>query len=172
MGQLRGLPSGSLVKNLPAVQETQVWSLSWKDPLWEGMATNSSIFAWRIPRTEEPGGLESIGSQRVRKTEWLSSSSRTVEMRWNPKCLVAAVNKLHQLPRSFLPNRVIKTFPLNNSIFYFILHPIVVILKPLNHIYSKYILAKGKGNNFICLPWTCHNAAMLKCICIHGWNLQ
>ena len=46
-----------MVKNLPAVQETWVRSLGWEDPLEKGMATPSSILAWRIPRTEEPGGL-------------------------------------------------------------------------------------------------------------------
>ena len=54
-----------MVKNLPAVQESQVRSLDQEDPLEKGMATHSSIFAWRIPCTEEPGGLQSIGSQRV-----------------------------------------------------------------------------------------------------------
>ena len=48
------------------MQETWVWSLGWEDSLEEGMATHSSILAWRIPRTEEPGGLQSMGSQRVR----------------------------------------------------------------------------------------------------------
>ena len=52
-----------LVKNLPAMQETQVGSLGQEDPLEERMATHSSILAWRIPWTEEPGGLQSIGSQ-------------------------------------------------------------------------------------------------------------
>ena len=51
------------VKNIPAMQETQVRFLSWKDPLEKEMATHSSIFAWRIPWTEEPGGLQSTGSQ-------------------------------------------------------------------------------------------------------------
>ena len=46
-----------------------VWSLGWEDPLEEGMATHSSILAWRIPRTEKPGGLQSIGSQSVRQ-DW------------------------------------------------------------------------------------------------------
>ena len=55
----------SVVKNLPARQETWVGSLGWEDPLEEGMATHSSILAWRIPWTEEPGRLQSIGSQRV-----------------------------------------------------------------------------------------------------------
>ena len=56
-----------MVKNLPAMQETWVQSLGWKDLLEKGMATHSSILAWRIPRTEEPGGLQSMGSQRVRQ---------------------------------------------------------------------------------------------------------
>ena len=60
-----GFPRGSAVKNLPAVQKTQVWSLGQEDPLEKGMATHSSILAWRIPWTEEPGGLQSLGSQRV-----------------------------------------------------------------------------------------------------------
>ena len=63
-----------LVKNPPAMQETWVWSLGWEGPLEEGMATHSSILAWRIPWTEEPGGLQSMGSHRVRHCEWLSLS--------------------------------------------------------------------------------------------------
>jgi len=55
-----------MVKNLPAMQETGVRSLGWENPLEEGVATHSSILVWRIPRTEEPDGLQSIGSQRVR----------------------------------------------------------------------------------------------------------
>ena len=54
-----------MVKNLPAMQETQVPSLGQEDPLEKGMATDSSILAWRIPWTEEPGGLQSMGLQRV-----------------------------------------------------------------------------------------------------------
>ena len=54
------------VKNLPAMQETQVQSLGQEDPLEKGMATHSSILAWRTPWTEEPDGLQSMGSQRVR----------------------------------------------------------------------------------------------------------
>ena len=54
-----------LVKNPPAMQETWVWFLGWEDPLEKEMATHSSIPAWRIPWTEEPGGLQSMGSQRV-----------------------------------------------------------------------------------------------------------
>ena len=57
-----------MVKNLPAVQETpqmQVQSLGWEDPLEKEVATHSSILAWNIPWTEEPGGLQSMGLQRV-----------------------------------------------------------------------------------------------------------
>ena len=52
-----------MVKNMPAMQETQVPSLGREDLLEKGMATHSSILAWRIPRTEEPGGLQSMDSQ-------------------------------------------------------------------------------------------------------------
>ena len=55
-----------MVKSLPAVQETWVQSLGREDPLEKEMATHSRILAWRIPWTEEPGGLQSMGSQRVR----------------------------------------------------------------------------------------------------------
>ena len=54
------------VKNLPAMQETRVQSLGQADPLEKGMATHSNILAWKIPWTEKPGGLQSMGSQRVR----------------------------------------------------------------------------------------------------------
>ena len=54
-----------MLKNLPAMQETPVQSLDWEDPLERGMATHSSILAWEIPQKEEPGGLQSIGSQRI-----------------------------------------------------------------------------------------------------------
>ena len=60
-----------IVKNLPAVQETQVRSLGGKDPLQKEMANQSSILAWRIPWTEEPDGLQSMGSQRVRHS-WVT----------------------------------------------------------------------------------------------------
>ena len=55
-----------MVKNPPAIQETQVRSLGWEDSLEKGMANHSSIVAWRIPWTEEPSGLQFVGSQRVR----------------------------------------------------------------------------------------------------------
>ena len=54
-----------MAKNLPAMQETWVWSVALEDPLEKGMITDSSILAWRIPRTEEPGGLQCMGSWRI-----------------------------------------------------------------------------------------------------------
>ena len=56
-----------MVKNVPAMQETWVQFLDQEEPLEKGMATHSSILAWRIPWTEESGGLQSMGSQRVRQ---------------------------------------------------------------------------------------------------------
>ena len=58
-----------MVKNVPAIQETRIWSLDQEDPLEKGMAMHSSILAWRIPWTEEPGRLQSVGSQ---SGTWLS----------------------------------------------------------------------------------------------------
>ena len=54
-----------MVKNLPAMQETQIQSLGWEEALEKGMAIHSSVLAWRILWTEEHGGLQSMGSQRV-----------------------------------------------------------------------------------------------------------
>ena len=61
----RGFPGGSAVKNLPTIQEMRVRFLSQEDPLEEVMAIHSGILAWRIPGTEEPGGLQSIELQKV-----------------------------------------------------------------------------------------------------------
>ena len=61
-----------MIKNLPTMQETEVWSPGQEDPLEKEMATHSSIFAWRILWTEEPGMLQSLGSQRVRHN-WVTN---------------------------------------------------------------------------------------------------
>ena len=55
-----------MVKRLPAMQETRLQSLGWEDLLEKEMATHSSILVWEMPWTEEPGGLQSVGSQRIR----------------------------------------------------------------------------------------------------------
>ena len=78
--RLRGFPSGSVVKNLPAAQEAQemwVWSLCQEDLLEKGIATHPSILAWRIPWTEEPGWLQSVGLQRVRR-DWKDTAGTHV----------------------------------------------------------------------------------------------
>ena len=64
-----------VVKDLPVMQETWVQPLGWEDPLEKGMATHSSILACRIPRTEEPGGLQSMGSQSCTQLKRPSSSN-------------------------------------------------------------------------------------------------
>ena len=56
------------VKNLPTMQETQIWTLGWEYPLEKEMATHSSILVWEIPWTEKPGGLQSTGSQELDTT--------------------------------------------------------------------------------------------------------
>ena len=65
-------PDGSVVKNAPAKQEIRVQSLVWEDPLKKEIATPSSILVGEIPWTEEPGGLQSMGSQKESETTWLS----------------------------------------------------------------------------------------------------
>ena len=69
--RLKGFLAGSVVKNLPAKQETWVQSLGQEDPLKKEMATHSSVLAWRISWTEEPGGLQSIRWQESDTTEQL-----------------------------------------------------------------------------------------------------
>ena len=71
------------VKNPPAMQEIRVQSLGREDPLEKGMATHSRIPAWRIPWTEEPGGLQSTGSQQLDTSEQLTLSLFTFTMCWS-----------------------------------------------------------------------------------------
>ena len=85
-------PGGPVAKSLPAMQETWVWSLGWEDPLEEGMAIHSSFLAWRIPWTEEPGGLQSRGSHSWTWLKWLSSSMKVttnhINISWShTKCI-------------------------------------------------------------------------------------
>ena len=74
-----GFLGGSVVKNLPVMQEIWVPSLDWQDSLEKGMATHSSILVWRIPWTKEPGRLQSMRSQRVRH-DWgdLASTKKDI----------------------------------------------------------------------------------------------
>ena len=72
-----GFPSGSDGKESDCNVETRVQSLGWEDPLEKGMATHSNILAWRIPWTEEPGGRQSMGSQRIQQDRATSTHSLT-----------------------------------------------------------------------------------------------
>ena len=84
----KGLSGGSVVKNLPAnirEQETQDWSPGWKDPLEKEMATHSSILAWKIPWTEEPGRLQSMGSHRLRH-DWMTEYNTVLTLKKEIKC--------------------------------------------------------------------------------------
>ena len=91
-----------MVKNLPAMQETWVWSLSQEDPLEKEMATHSSILAWEIPRTKEPGELQPIGLQRV-EHDGVTNTLCTAEVgagilwRLNQKTS-ARLDRLRQVP--------------------------------------------------------------------------
>ena len=80
-----GFPGGSEVKNLPLMQETRVQSLGREAPLEEEMATHPSILAWEIPWTEEPAGLQSMGSQKEsdRTTKRQQQQTRASFASWN-----------------------------------------------------------------------------------------
>ena len=71
--RFRAFLMAQMAKTVPAMQETGVWSLGWEDPLEKGMATHSRILAWRIPWTEAPGRLQSMGLQRVRH-DWRTNA--------------------------------------------------------------------------------------------------
>ena len=107
------------VKNPPAMQETQVQSMSWEDPLEKGMATHSSILTWRIPWTEAPGGLQSMGSHRVghdqsnwahhteiirfmkkkiRTMQWASTMALTVWYQCNSKQFLKMKQEIRKFP--------------------------------------------------------------------------
>ena len=79
-----------MIKNPPAMLQTWVQSLSQEDPLEEGMATHSSILVWRIPWTEEPGGLQSMGLQKVRH-DWATDT-------FNFKCLCGTRTQIYFQP--------------------------------------------------------------------------
>ena len=83
-------PHSSLVKSLPAMQKTWVWSLGQEDCLEKKMATHSSILAWEIPGMEEPGRLQSMGLQRVRH-DWVTT---TINKPWTRE------DAIHSLPAS------------------------------------------------------------------------
>ena len=93
-----------MIKNLPAAQEFWVRSLGWEDPLEKGMATHSSILSWRIPRPEEPGGLQSMGSETVRH-DWVTNTYiHTRYIKSCIKCILFSIVEAYQAESSFQTN--------------------------------------------------------------------
>ena len=99
------------VRNMPAIQETRVWSLRSEDSLEKGMATHSGILAWRIPCTEEPVGLQSIGSQRERH-DW---ATLTFKLYLKATCISTCEWSHHSHPCSW--NILAKFLPAQNLAF-------------------------------------------------------
>ena len=106
ISQLTGFPGGTVVKNLPAIQEMWLWSLDQEDLLEKGMATHSRVLAWKIPGTEEPGKLQSIRSQGVRQ-DWEANTFTfhfsQLKRRFCPSVLWV-LNFGHPLPITKSPN--------------------------------------------------------------------
>ena len=94
-----------IVKNMPTMQETQVWSLGQNDPLEKGMATHSSILAWRIPWTEEPRGLQSTELQWVRHN-WGVNTSLTIKVVWCKRTYEYFQNRWYILTFFLVPSRI------------------------------------------------------------------
>ena len=116
------------IKSLTAMQETRVWFLRSEEPVEKGMAAHSSILAWRIPWTEEPGEIQSMGSQRVghnRVTNTFTSLLKATE--------IIVFNIKDQLPVGFYPNLTVLLLGilenLNNFIFNSLTHvtPLMLI---------------------------------------------
>ena len=92
-----------MVKNLHAIQETRIWSLGQEDPLEKEMETHSSTFAWRIPWTEEPGRLKSLGSERVGH-DWATNITTTVYHR-------SVISRLKEVLTYYSLSHCIFSFP-------------------------------------------------------------
>ena len=108
------LTGAQTAKNLSAMQETRVWSLDHEDPLEKGRATHTSILAWRISRTEEPGGLQSMGLQRVRH-DWVTKHRHRhththTHTGWTMAVMVEVATRMRPVLVMLLPWRHGKNF--------------------------------------------------------------
>ena len=109
-----------MVKRLPTKRETWVRSLGWEDPLEKDMATHSSILAWKIPWTEEPGGLQSMGSQRVGHDWAAFTLPYLCEQRWNIYFLPLIPSEFRVFQWVFwLPWQYIYSHKFNKNLFSF-----------------------------------------------------
>ena len=126
-----------MVKNPPAVQEKQVWSFGQEDPMQKRMATHSSILAWRIPQTEEPGQLQSIGPQRVGH-DWAIKNN--VLLICNLKCLLAlkVLESLIDSPVRLSHTRIGQEYVEFRTTY-------------LSH---RYLVPKETGRTIICMAFT------------------
>jgi len=125
-----------MVNNLPAVQETWVWSLGQEDPLEKGMANHSSILAWRIPWTEEPGRLQSMGSQRV-GYDWATTTLRLTSY-YSSQCLIEVNIRCSSLGSTEVAILSFLT-PLFYSLLTFFL--LQSITSPINYPYASLFLS-------------------------------
>ena len=133
------------VKYLAAMQETWVWALVWEDPLEEGMAICSSILAWRIPRTEEPVGLQSIASHSVghdwSNLAWTHADDKINESFWN-QARSLQVSKLHD-SQKLLSIHVFMGMQKNMTSYYFKNRTQTTFLQHLWRNVSSHSLEEG-----------------------------
>ena len=135
-GNSLGFPGGSVVKNLPAMQETQLGSLGWEDALDKGMETHSSILAWRIPGTEEPGRLQSMGPDTTEMTQQQQQG-----MVYSKKCFFQP----SFLVRNLLTHSIIVRQPCENKVY---------IQNSISR-RARYPSSPGVSTGDPCFPFAC-----------------
>ena len=104
---IKGFPGGWVVKNPPAMQEIRVQSLGWEDSLEKEVATHSSILAWKIPWTEKPGWLQSMGSQELDMIEWLNHHQEITIMFPNPQVVLRTLIKIQSYFHIVMVNKIL-----------------------------------------------------------------
>ena len=134
-----GFPGGSVVKNPPAMQETWVWSPGWEDALQKGKATHSSILAWRILWTDEPGGLHEVAKSQTPLSEEHFTFLTSVNDCWKNQGLDCTQTRAHTHTHSFpysLPSWSITgywmEFPVLCSRSLLFIHPVYDYLPTAN----------------------------------------